>query len=165
MTPSSSPIAYLPLNTCLYRRHTPASDFVRIGSGSTGYPRKRPAGAVLNHLKSLGRSSRFLCCALAHSVLRFHIINHNLVRKDGSPLRTPAPVHPARPGQAEGPTPPRPLDSSGAVATVVVRTLSLRRRRRRRRRRPSVRPTTHSHLGHMPSRAAHAVCSSRPAVS
>ena len=31
--------------------------------------------------KSLGRSSRFLCCALAHSVLRFHIINHNLVRK------------------------------------------------------------------------------------
>ena len=24
MTPSSNPIAYLPLNTCLYRRHAPA---------------------------------------------------------------------------------------------------------------------------------------------
>ena len=45
--------------TCLLTRvpigATPHSfDFVRIGSGSTGYLRKRPTGAVLNHLNRSG---------------------------------------------------------------------------------------------------------------
>ena len=43
-------------------------------------PAQAAGRCSLQPSKSLGRSSRFLCCALAHSVLRFHIINHNLVR-------------------------------------------------------------------------------------
>jgi hypothetical protein len=69
MTPSSSPIVYLLLSTSLSAPH-PSFDFVRIGSGSTGvlYGAIRVVSIRLN---SLGRSSRFLCCALAHSVLGF----------------------------------------------------------------------------------------------
>ena len=68
MTPSSSPIVYLHLSTRSYRRHTPAL----ISRGSVRAPpgSLRRAWCSLNRFISLGRSSRFLCCALAHKRVR-----------------------------------------------------------------------------------------------
>ena len=70
MTPSSSPTVHLHLSTRSYRRHTPAL----ISRGSVRAPPGpfRMARCSLNRFISLGRSSRLLCCALAHSVLGFH---------------------------------------------------------------------------------------------
>ena len=79
LPPSSPtcPTVHLHLSTRSYRRHTPAL----ISRGSVRAPpgSLRRAWCSLNRFISLGRSSRFLCCALAHrhSVLRILIFNTN----------------------------------------------------------------------------------------
>ena len=76
----TKPIAYSPLNTCLYRRHTPAL----IREDRFGLHRLPAQAAGRCSLRNIAWAilSFSLLRSLAHSVLRF-LINHNLVRKLG----------------------------------------------------------------------------------